>query len=169
MVSLISIFNDVPRIVSFYNAEELQNIDNQWRKLENFELSDTVKALDDTEDFWVSLYQLQIDGEYPFKCVSEFILRTLSLPHSSADCERVFSKVNLIKTKMRNKLGLESMNGLLLSSQYMKETSCIDFEPTKNMIDSMNLSMYEKEDVNIENRPDIDENNEENNMSLFLV
>ncbi|KAL5238901.1 hypothetical protein ACI65C_006311 [Semiaphis heraclei] len=157
------------RIVSFYNAEELQNIDSQWRKLENFELSDTVKALDDTEDFWVSLYQLQINGEYPFKCVSEFILRTLSLPHSSADCEQVFSKVNLIKTKMRNKLGLESMNGLLLSSQCMKETSCIDFEPTKKMIDSMNLSMYEKEDVNIEKRPDIDEHNEENDMSLFLL
>lgn len=152
MISLISIFNDVPRIVSFYNAEELQNIDNQWRKLENFEFSDTVKALDDTEDFWVSLYQLQIDFECPFKCVSEFVLRTLSLPHSSADCERVFSKVNLIKTKIRNKLGLESMNGLL-------ETSCIDFEPSKKMIDSMNQSMYEKEDFNIVNGPDKDENN----------
>lgn len=61
------------------------------------------------------------------------------------------------------------MNGLLLSSQCMKETSCIDFEPSKKMIDSMNLSMYEKEDVSIENGPDRDENNEENNMSLFLV
>jgi len=37
------------------------------------------------------------------------------------------------------------------------------------MIDSMNLSMYEKDDVNIDNGPDRDENNEENNMSLFLV
>lgn len=89
-----------------------------------------MKALDDTKNFWVSLYQLQIDGEYPFKCVSEFVLRTLSLPHSFADCERVFSKVNLIKTKMRNKLGLESMNGLLLSSQCIKEMSCIAFEPS---------------------------------------
>lgn len=70
---------------------------------------------------------------------------------------------------MRNKLGLKSMNGLLLSSQCMKETSYIDFEPSKKMIDSMNLSMYEKEDVNIVNGPDKDENNEENNMSLFLV
>jgi len=67
----VLIFDDVLRIVSFYNEEELQNVVNQWRKLEIIELSDTVKALDDTDDFWTALYQLRIAGEYPLRCVSE--------------------------------------------------------------------------------------------------
>lgn len=37
------------------------------------------------------------------------------------------------------------MNDLLLSSQNIKETTCIHFIPPKKMIDSMNLSMYDKE------------------------
>jgi len=71
--------------------------------------------------------------------------------------------VNLIKTKMRNKLGLESMNGFLTYSQCMKQTTCIDFKPTKKMIYSMNLSMYEK-DANKEDTLDNDEDIEENNV-----
>lgn len=72
------------------------------RKLKQFSLDDSIKDIDDTKNFWISLYKIQIDGVYPFRCVSEFILKTLSLPHSLPDCERVFSKVNLIKTKIRS-------------------------------------------------------------------
>lgn len=69
LTSLITVFKNVPRIVSFHNAEELQNIDDEWRKLEDFALSDTVKAIEDTEHFWSCLYKFEIDGDYPFKCL----------------------------------------------------------------------------------------------------
>lgn len=85
---------------------------------------------------------MECDGEFKFKNVASFVLKILSLPHSSVDCERVFSKVNLIKTKVRYRLQVESLNGLLLSSEHMKCTSCVNFIPSKVMLNSMNLTMY---------------------------
>lgn len=74
----------------------------------------------------------------------------MSLPHSSVGCERVFSKVNLIKTKVRNRLQVKSLNGLLLlSSEHIKRTTCIHFKPTKSMIDSSNISMYNYEATDV--------------------
>lgn len=42
--------------------------------------------------------------ELKFKELCIFALNVLSLPHSSACCERVFSKINSIKTKSRKKV-----------------------------------------------------------------
>jgi hypothetical protein len=44
-----------------------------------------------------------------FKKLAIYVLTILSLPHSNADNERVFSKVNLIKTKSRNRLIMKSI------------------------------------------------------------
>lgn len=140
--SLVTIFDEVPRITKRYNDLELQTIDNEWRKLQLFKIDDVLKQIKNTDEFWYYLYSLQSEGDFLFKNVSTFVLQILSLPHSSVDCERIFSKVNLTKTKVRNKLQTPALNGLLLSNQFMKKTSCIKFEPTKSMIDSMNVKMY---------------------------
>jgi hypothetical protein len=50
----------------------------------------------------------------------------------------------LTKTKVRNKLQVPALNGLLLSSELMKRISCVNFQPTKSMIDSMNVTIYNK-------------------------
>ncbi|KAF0750795.1 Uncharacterized protein FWK35_00017652, partial [Aphis craccivora] len=52
--------------------------------------------------------------------------------------------LNLTKTKVRNKLQVLALNGLLLSSELINRTSCVKFEPTKFMISSMNVTMYNK-------------------------
>lgn len=138
MKTLLSIFEEVPRITRQYDNESLQKIDDERRKLIFTNLNENIKNIQYAEDFLISLLNLETDGEYPFKNVSEFILNVLSLPHSSVDCKRVFSKVNLIKSKIRNKLNIETLNGLLLASQQMKDmTSCVKFEPTLNMMKCM--------------------------------
>lgn len=156
LVSLNSFFDDVPRIVNRYQDIDLQKIDDEWRKLVIVEIEPSLKQ-NHVEDFWVYLYNWEIEGEYKFKNVAKFVLQVISLPHSSAECERLFSKVNLIKTKIRNKLQTETLNGLLLSSQRVKQTTCVKFQPTKTMIDSMNTTMYkETEDLDVE---DVDVHN----------
>jgi hypothetical protein len=42
------------------------------------------------------------------------------LSHSSAEIERIFSKVNLIKTKLRNKLVTKTVEGLILAKDLLK-------------------------------------------------
>lgn len=74
------------------------------------------------------------NDQYLFKNLGQFCLDLLCLPHSNATCERIFSKYNLIKTKIRNKLKTDTVNGLLLSSQCVKNAnSCFEFKPTKEM------------------------------------
>lgn len=134
--SLVSVIEEVPRISQQYTQSDLQLIDTEWRMLKVVDLDDTVKAIKYVDDFWIYLYNWECDGIFKFKTVAGFVLKILSLPHSSVDCERIFSKVNLIKTKIRNRLQVESINGLLLSSEHVKSTSCVHFNPTKSMIDS---------------------------------
>lgn len=55
--------------------------------------------------------------QYVFQNLARFVLNILSLPHSNAACERLFSKVNLIKTKTRNRLVTDTINGTILASE----------------------------------------------------
>ena len=67
-------------------------------------------------------------------------LATLFFLHSNAECEKVFSKVNLFKTKPRNKLKTKTVNGALLSASCIKGSggSCIQFTPSKDMFSRIN-------------------------------
>lgn len=122
--------------------EKIQRIDDQWRNLQNFEELPVEEELD---LFYCKLGQITtFEGNYLFKDLSEFALCVLSLPHSSASCERQFSKVNLIKTKIRNKIITDTLNGTMHSSQRINlDNGCVSFKPTDEMIKSMtSLKMY---------------------------
>lgn len=68
----------------------------------------------------------------------------LCLPVSNADCERVFSKLNLIKMKQRNRFSTEGVASLIFVKDGIKHMSrsCKNFEPTKEMLDRCNKEMY---------------------------
>lgn len=50
-------------------------------------------------------------------------LKLFSLPHSSATVERVFSQMNLNKTKVRNALREKTLNGILHSKEVLGDNS----------------------------------------------
>lgn len=60
----------------------------------------------------------------------------MCLPHSNADCERVFSEVNMyFKTKQRNKLITFTINGALLAKQAVRnQGNCTKFEVPYEMV-----------------------------------
>lgn len=66
-----------------------------------------------------------------FKILSKFVLNLLSLPHLNADNERLFSQVNLIKTKIRNKVVISTVTGVLLAKQSVtnNDSDCTTYEP----------------------------------------
>ncbi|CAI6358771.1 unnamed protein product [Macrosiphum euphorbiae] len=138
----------LPRLTEL-NDELLQNIDDQWRLLNNFNIpTDILNNLEEPDVFWFKLSNLQMGNQdYPFVHLANFALGALSLPHSNADCERIFSKVNLIKVKTRNRLNTDTIQACLFASQeiQIKNNTCIDFKPSKQMIDSMTTSnLYDK-------------------------
>jgi len=138
--SLLPFITLFPRIVNETN--QIQLIDDEWRKLISYtfepNILDIIKTKD-VDNFWIYLKS----HEQLFTNLSEFILTILSLPQSNCACERLFSKVNLIKTKLRNKLMTDTLNVLINSSECIKPYSCYKFKPSKEMLNSMTSNMYD--------------------------
>lgn len=68
----------------------------------------------DTSEFWVDVSKLKnSDGEKSFTDISEFALRILSLPLANASVERVFSIMNAVKTKARNRMQMSTLEAIL--------------------------------------------------------
>ncbi|XP_060662087.1 uncharacterized protein LOC132795409 [Drosophila nasuta] len=70
--------------------------------------------LTDTISFWaeVSNY-VDAAGNKRFSALASFALSLLSLPWSNAEVERVFSQMNNGKTKLRNRMAVETLNSIL--------------------------------------------------------
>lgn len=155
-LSLIPLLKNVPSICS---QEKYQEIDDEWRRLPSHHFENDVEELKKMgiDIFWGFILSIKNDGnEYLFKNLAECALNILSLPHSNADSERAFSKINIGKTKTRNKLIVPTMRGLVLASQHLSvKGKCVNFQPLKEMLSRMTKdSLYEKLD---------DENDTSNN------
>ncbi|XP_051173505.1 uncharacterized protein LOC127289558 [Leptopilina boulardi] len=95
----------------FYsNNIEVTKIEHQWQNLNSVNWTD----LKDTLSFWseVNSYT-DASGLNPFQELGELALTLLVLPLSNADIERVFSQMNLVKTKLSNRMLLPMLNSIL--------------------------------------------------------
>lgn len=52
-------------------------------------------------------------GLNPFKELVDFAIRMLVLPYSNATVERIFSQMNIVKNKQRNRMQTEMVNAIL--------------------------------------------------------
>ncbi|KAF0705219.1 protein FAM200A-like [Aphis craccivora] len=78
-----------------------------------------------------------------FPTLSKFAKSMFCLPHSSENVERIFSTVNLIKTKQRNRCSTDTLEGLLYAKNYFKKSCCYEFETTPDHYKLFNQSMYD--------------------------
>jgi hypothetical protein len=120
---------------------DLNNLYVEWRQLKNhYDLDFTLDLL----TFWKTVSELKIHDEnevYPL--INILVSYMLILPHSSACVERLFSSINLNKTKLRNHLSTESLTGILHSKSLTNSgNSCYNFDITKEMILMHNNDMY---------------------------
>lgn len=100
---------------------------------------------DDVVDFWRKVKQLKKgNDEEMFPNLMKLVTFLFTLPHSSAASERIFSTINLNKTKSRNRLSTDVINGLLYSKNLLNSAnkSCYNFDVEPGMIENFNSSMY---------------------------
>ncbi|KAL1276188.1 hypothetical protein QQF64_035811 [Cirrhinus molitorella] len=123
--SLLPLTQQVPRLIDKTDADRLQIIDDQWRRL-----SEDTKAMD-VDEFWHHISTLQdFKGATVFSELGKFALDVLVFPHSNASCERVFSRVNLIKieaTKLYRKMNPSKSGNTQVSDDSDSE---VEFEPS---------------------------------------
>lgn len=60
-------------------------------------------------------------NEFIFGKLSNFMLSLMSLPHSSAAAERIFSNLNNTKTKITNRLLIETIDSMMAARELLSE------------------------------------------------
>lgn len=102
------------------------------------------------EDFWHKVSSIKgPDDKYMFENIAKVAQLCLSLPHSNADVERLFSKVTNIKTYHRNKLRTETVAALtrIQLDLQNKKQDCRSYQIPSEMVKLHNSSMYKKEPI----------------------
>ncbi|XP_050057664.1 uncharacterized protein LOC126550351 [Aphis gossypii] len=108
--SLVPLISIMSRIVPEDNLQLIQKIDDQWRSLplKMIHMPESITNLqyanESPDIFWSSIKDYDLKTEAIGQELPDFALSVLCLPHSNAHCEIIFSRVNAIKTKYRNKL-----------------------------------------------------------------
>lgn len=84
------------------NNEDIEKIEVQWRKINLVSWKNTSSVI----DFWTDVKEFKDAANCnPFLELANFSLTVLSLPWSNAAVERIFSQINIVKSKSRNKMG----------------------------------------------------------------
>lgn len=89
--------------------------------------------------FYIKILEAEdIEGNKLFNTFGNFAMQILALPTSNADAERLFSKLTLIKSKVRNSLQLPSIKSLIqLSETVTNGGGCNNFTPTQAMLECL--------------------------------
>ncbi|CAG4966052.1 unnamed protein product [Parnassius apollo] len=139
-LSIVPLATILPRIITHNTATGdgslLQSLDDQWQNLPLRCLPDDITQEKEVDLFWSKLLTFEnLCGEKEFTVLAQFALDVLCIPYANADCERIFSKINLIKTKSRNRILTNTINNVVIASDSAKhlEKGCISFEPTRQM------------------------------------
>ena len=105
-------------------------LDDEWHRLAIVSLPFEHEDM----EFWERLSKLTDGTENPpFGVVCQFMKTLLCLLHSNVDVERIFSEVNNIKTKKRNRLKLKTLQAILQVKQGVRESGrCTKFSPSQD-------------------------------------
>lgn len=131
--SIIPLINQFQFIT---DSEKFEDISNEFRSISDLptEISEKLQLLG-FEKFWFQIINLKNEiNEIMYPHLSQFISDILCFPHSSATVERIFSQLNLIKTKTRNTLGIENCSYLLHCKALLQEENCITWCPSQSML-----------------------------------
>jgi hypothetical protein len=127
-----------------------ENIKNQWDQLCLLQIEDIYGSKKDltsldSVNFWITVGEMKNAlNKCMFRELADFAILALSLPISNAAVERIFSLMNCIKTKLRNRMGTLMLNAILhaRSFAHVRKFCCNTFIPSADMYLSHNKNMY---------------------------
>ena len=116
--------------------DQLDELEDQWRGI-LYAKNSTVQMSNSPTEFWDELKTVK-DGNVKMKfgLLSNFMCNLLVLPHSSACVERIFSRVNMIKTPLTNRLHVSTVANRLLAGQAISRQGqeCHSWEPSSHLV-----------------------------------
>ncbi|KAL0879262.1 hypothetical protein ABMA27_003042 [Loxostege sticticalis] len=123
---------DKAKVKQQISSNDMQKIDTEWRLLRNTKLDSADEDLE-IETFWKKVAKMHLgDGNKMFPNLTSAVFSFMCLPHSSASVERLFSQVNITKTKL----------WVLHTKNILKNRNCYDFEVKEKIIEKHNKNIY---------------------------
>lgn len=131
-----------------WQLDQLRDEFVQYQMMEDADIPDTVwqsalVAEDEQTDtryyrmdvIWAHMKTMRDpDGALMFERLATVALLVLTLPHSNAEEERVFSLVTKNKTKFRPNLKLEGTLSSIVTLKLANTESCHTYDPTKEVL-----------------------------------
>lgn len=126
--SLRFFINKFPNIVTCETEQLDEAIDTLHCQFCNFQLEETDVGSGRIDVKWALVGQMKsANGLLKYDRLSKVMLAILSIPHSNAECERIFSSVTKTKTQFRSMLSQESLEKLL-TLKSVQEGKCLEQE-----------------------------------------
>lgn len=113
---------------------DLEKLNSEWRMLPDVtHLRNFIDS--DLETFWNTVFAMKNGAEEPmFPNLTHFVKGIICLPHSSAAAERIFSQLFLLKTKVRNRLNIETCSNILHVKEMISPNECYSWKPSSNLM-----------------------------------
>lgn len=100
-----------------FDAQNIDKIVQQWKTI-HFTEWDTSG---DSVKFWAQVIKYKnATGVNTFQEIADLAIAVLSLPHSNAEVERLFSVMNTVKNKLRNRMCALTLNSIIMIRNQLK-------------------------------------------------
>lgn len=116
-----------------YSPSAIGCIESQWNKLSLVKWAQE----NDTALFWAEVLNCKdAGGNNRFSDLAEFATRMLTMPFSNAEVERIFSQMNIVKSKLRNRMQCDMVNAIVFIRSWLSNSGkcCSDFEISREMV-----------------------------------
>lgn len=126
-----------------YDATQITAVSMQWKNLTLVPWNETGSTM----AFWAKVKNHRnAAGVNPFHELADLAIHLLALPFSNADVERVFSQMNLVKSKIRNRMQGKLLNAILnIRFSLSRDVSCChDYKITSEIVEQVgSKSIYD--------------------------
>lgn len=136
----VALSGNVLSIVKFKNLYPTLDVDielanTEWQLLGEMD-SHFSEYKNDLTQFWTAVSEKKNSLQLPmFANLMNVVKYVLTLPHSSAACERMFSLMALIKSKLRNKLLINTCSSILHVKDHSSH-DCFNYDELKKCDDN---------------------------------
>lgn len=128
---------EVSKLKNYFEVymDNVDQIEIEWRHLLVSLNDQQVKALKTLpiDEMWHKIYNMRdFENHYSFRNIGAIAKIILTLPHSNAEAERIFSISTDVKNKKRNRIGSEVLNALCVvrSALQTNNGNCFEFNVT---------------------------------------
>ena len=134
--NVYALLDRFPGIVDEDEVTTLENEFLEYQLLDDSDLPDTSVVNRRIDDVWCEIFAMKnlVTGEKRFPILEKFMTAILTIPHSNADCERLFSMVRKNRTESRSSMAVGTLSALIATKvNLFRELKCFQFKPGKDV------------------------------------